>query len=113
MDSDADSSNILPLPTIDSTETESKRGRTLTAQSTWAHTRPAHDGEDQFHKGRPIQYCIHCTEQSYGTFITTNMQKHLKSKHQISIDPILSLLQEATINQLQQLYLKAKSSGQK
>jgi hypothetical protein len=112
MDSDADSSNFLPLPTIDSVQTESKKGRTPTAHITWAHTRPAHDGETQFYKKAPMQYCIYCTESVYGTSVTTNMRNHLKSKHQISIDPILGPLQQATIDQLDQLYLKAASSGQ-
>ena len=50
MDSDIDSSNLLPLPTIDSAETESKKGRIPTAQTTWAYTRSAHTGEPQFYK---------------------------------------------------------------
>ena len=40
------------------------------------------------------------------------MRNHLKSKHQISIDSAPSTLQQAIINQLQQLYLKAESFGQ-
>ena len=114
MESDADSSNLLP-PTIDSTEAESKKGRTPTAQLIWAHARPAYDGEAQFYKNqkdRPIQYCIYCKESLYSTCVTTNMRHHLKSKHQILIDSIPSKLQQVTIDQLQQLYLKAKSSGQ-
>ena len=50
MDSDADSSNLLPLPTIDSVETESKKGRTPTSQIIWAHTCSARDGETPFYK---------------------------------------------------------------
>ena len=44
MDSDADSSNLLP-PTVDSTDAESKKGRTPTAQLIWAYTHPA-EGEE-------------------------------------------------------------------
>ena len=112
MDSNFDSSDLLPLPTSDSGKTESKKGRTQTSQMIWTHTRPARDGEAQFHKDRSIQYCVYCTESSYGSSVTTNMQNHLKSKHQISIEPTLSILQQSIINQLQQLYLKAESSGQ-
>ena len=92
MDSDVNSSNFLPLPTVDSVKTGSKKGRTPAAQMTWAHTRPAHDGEAQFHGDAAIQYCIYCTELSYSSTVTTNMRKHLKLKHQISIDPTLSTL---------------------
>lgn len=56
MDSDADFSDFLSLSTADSVETESKMGKTPTARVTCAHTRPARDGEAQFHRDRPIQY---------------------------------------------------------
>src|SRR5215469_9640542 len=111
MDSDADSSNLLP-PTVDSTDAESKKGRTPTAQLIWAHTRSAEGEEPQFYKNqkdRPIKYCIYCKESSYSTSVTTNMRSHLNLKHQILINSILSKLQQAITNQLQQLYLKAKS----
>jgi len=98
MDSDADSSNFLPLPTIDSVENKSKKGRIPIAQITWAYTCPACKGETQFHKGQSIQYCIYYTESLYGTSVTTNIQNHLKSKHQISIDSTPSTLQQAIIN---------------
>jgi hypothetical protein len=110
MDSDTDSSNSSLLPTLDSVETGSKRG--TAASTTWAHTRPARDGEALFHRNAPIKYCIYCTESSYGTSVTTNMRNHLKSKHQISIEAIPGIIQQTTINQLQRLYAKAESLGQ-
>ena len=40
------------------------------------------------------------------------MRNHLKAKHKISIERTLSPIQATTIQQLQQLYLRAESSGQ-
>jgi hypothetical protein len=111
MDSEADSSIAPPSTTLDSGETRSTRGRS--AHTTWAHTRPARDGEQEHHGTARIKYCIHCTESSpYGTSVTTNMRHHLNSKHQISVETVPGSVQIATINQLQQLYLRAESSGQ-
>ena len=111
MDSELDSS-IAPLSTtLDSGDTPSTRGRS--AHTTWIHTRPARDGEQEHHGTARIKYCIHCTESpSYGTSVTTNMRHHLNSKHHISIETVPGPVQIATINQLQQLYLRAESSGQ-
>jgi hypothetical protein len=109
MDSDADSSSLFYVPTLDSTETESRsdsnRGKTPTGSITWAHTRPARDDEVKFHKKAPIKYCVHCTDSSYGTSVTINMRNHLKSKHQISIQSVPSALQQTVVHQLQQLLL--------
>jgi hypothetical protein len=112
MDSDANSSHLSYLPTQDSVKTESKRGKTATGYLTWAHTRLPHEGEAKFHKNAPIKYCIHCTESSYGTSVTTNMRNHLQKNHQISVESIPSGIQQATIDQLEQLYRKAESLGQ-
>jgi len=110
MDSEADLSIPSRSETPDSVETRSKRG--LAARTTWAHTRPARDGEAEYLGNSQIKYCIHCTELSYGTSVTTNMRHHLMSKHQIRIETTPGSIQQATIDQLQRLYIKAESSGQ-
>jgi hypothetical protein len=75
------SSSIHPGSIEGSTE-----GSKKAAYTTWEHTRPARDGEDQFYKKAPMKYCIYCIEPSYGTSVTTNMRNHLKSRHQILIE---------------------------
>ena len=106
MDSEADSSSLAPPATLDSDKSGSKRGRS--AHTTWAHTRSARDGENSQHK-----YCTHCTVQPpYGTSVSTNMRHHLKSKHGISVERTPGLVQAETVHQLQQLYIRAESSGQ-
>ena len=107
MASKADSSLFARSATQDSTQSRT-RGRS--AHTTWIHSRTAHktNGEDP-----KLKYCIHCTTTPiYGTSVTTNMQKHLLLKHQIDIERDLSLIQAATIQQLEQLYLRAESSSQ-
>jgi hypothetical protein len=105
MDSEADSS-ILASSINQNTTTKSKRGRS--AHTTWIHTRTARNEEDS-----ELKFCIHCTESSsYDTSVTTNMRKHLESKHEIIVDRISDSVQTETIQQLQQLYTRAQSSDQ-
>jgi hypothetical protein len=105
MDSEADSSLLTRSTTQDSIQTGS-RGQS--AHTTWIYSRTVHDGEDP-----KLKYCIYCTEAPiYCTTVTTNMRDHLKSKHQIIIERTPGPIQAATIQQLQQLYLRAESSGQ-
>ena len=76
MASKADSSPFERLATQDSSQT---RTRGPSAHTTWIHSRMAHEtnGEDP-----KLKYCIHCiTTPIYGTLVTTNMRKHLLSKH--------------------------------
>ena len=107
MASEADSSLLKRSATQDSGQT---RTRGPSAHTTWIHSCTAREtnGEDP-----KLKYCIHCTTTPiYGTSVTTNMRKHLLSKHQIDIERDLGLIQAATIQQLEQLYLRAESSGQ-
>jgi hypothetical protein len=111
MDSEADSSVLSPSTTLDSVESEPSKRRS--ARTTWAHTRSARDGERAYDGKASIKYCIHCTEpSSYGNSVTTNMRHHLRSKHQISVEIAPAPVQQATIDQLQRLYIKAESSNQ-
>jgi hypothetical protein len=91
MASEADSSHFEHSATQDSSQT---RTRGPSAPTTWIHSRAAHetDGEDP-----KLKYCIHCTTPIYGTSVTTNIQRHLLSKHQIDIERDLSPIQAATI----------------
>ena len=107
MASEADSSLFEHSATQDSSQT---RTRGPSAHTTWIHSHTACEtnGEDP-----KLNYCIHCAMTPiYGTSVTTNMWKHLLSKHQIIIERDPSLIQAATIQQLAQLYLQAESSGQ-
>jgi len=107
MASEADSSLFERSATQDSSQT---RTRGPSAHTTWIHSRSARetDGEDP-----KLKYCIHCTTTPiYRTSITTNMRHHLSSKHQIVVERDPGSIQAATIQQLQQLYLRAESSGQ-
>jgi hypothetical protein len=107
MASEADSSLFERSATQDSTQSRT-RGRS--AHTTWIHSRTAHeeDGEDS-----KLRYCIHCTTTPiYGTIVTTNMRAHLQTKHAIIVEREPSLIQATTVQQLQQLYLRADLSGQ-
>ena len=80
MDSEADSSSIIP----ESTVSRSKRSRT--ALATWAHACKALDDEAEFKGQNHILYYRHCLPESvYNTPITTNFRRYLLSKHNISI----------------------------
>ena len=107
MASEADSSLFEHSATQDSTQSRT-RGRS--AHTTWIHSRTAReeDGEDS-----KLRYCIHCTTMPiYGTIVTTNMWAHLQTKHAIIIEREPGLIQATTVQQLQQLYLRADLSGQ-
>ena len=107
MASEADLSLFARSATQDSTQSRT-RGRS--AHTTWIHSRTAHkeDGEDP-----KLRYCIHCTTTPiYGTAVTTNMRAYLQTKHDVIIEREPSLIQATTVQQLQQLYLRADLSGQ-
>jgi len=107
MASEADSSLFERLATQDSSQT---RTRGPSAHTTWIHSRTARDTDGEDLK---LKYCIHCTTTPiYGTSVTTNMRRHLLLKHQIDIERDPGPIQVATIQQLQQLYLRAELSGQ-
>jgi hypothetical protein len=76
MASEADSSLLERSATQDLSQT---RTRGLSAHATWIHSRTARETNREDPK---LKYCIHCTTTPiYGTLVTTNMQKHLLSKH--------------------------------
>ena len=107
MASEPDSSLFEHSSTQDSSQT---RTRGPSAHTTWIHSRTARETDREDPK---LKYCIHCTTTPiYATSVTTNMRKHLLSKHQIDIERDPGLIQAATIQQLQQLYLRAELSGQ-
>jgi hypothetical protein len=85
MDSEADSSVLSFLITLDSVESELSKRRL--ARTTWAHTRVARDGKRAYDRKALIKYYIYCTEpSSYGNSIITNMRHHLRSKYQIFVE---------------------------
>jgi hypothetical protein len=107
MASEEGSSHFAHSATEDSAQSKS-RGRS--AHSTWIHSRQANqeDGEDP-----KLKYCIHCTTiPIYATMVTTNMRAHLQAKHSIAIERQLGLVQATTVQQLEQLYLRANLSSQ-
>jgi hypothetical protein len=103
MASEGDSSSYIESTTQESTRT---RG---TTSSVWAHSRTAHDGEDPAYR-----YCIHCTtDPIFKTkMVSTNLRSHLKSKHAIFVEVTLGLVQSKALQQLIDLYNRAKSSSQ-
>src|SRR5271167_1289295 len=110
MDSDANSSLLAPSTTQVSTRSGSKRSRGPPASTVWAHCRTARNNEDP-----AVKYCNYCTDPNtpiYFSSISSNMRKHLESKHAIVVEVTLGQIQTKTLQQLQQLYLKAESSGQ-
>jgi len=110
MDSEADSATTTSYITPDLADTgseQSKRKNNQSAASTWAHTRAAGQGENPASK-----YCKYCTEDPYGTHVSTNMRGHLKSKHDITVEVTRSAVETKAIRQLQDLYSRAESSEQ-
>ena len=103
MDSDANSS--FEQSTQDSLQARTQKS---SAASTWMHSRAARDKEDP-----QLKYCIHCTTpHSYGTTVTTNMRNHLTKMHGITVSRTPGTIQNTVLQQLQQLYVRAESSGQ-
>jgi hypothetical protein len=111
MDSDSNSSLRLPSTDLESSRS-SKRG--VLAKAVWAYTRMGRPDTTEDPKQR---YCLVCERENlvpiYATTVTTNQRNHLKSKHSVTIEVEreLSPLHSEVIEQLQQLYLKAESSG--
>ena len=110
MDSEANSSLIAPSTTQESFQSASKQSKGQISSIVWAECRTARDNENPDPK---LRYCKHCTNDTpYSTSISSNMRKHLKSKHKIDIEVALSRIQATALQQLQQLYLRAEGSGQ-
>ena len=80
------------------------------SSAVWAHYRAACDDEDPDSK---LKYCTYYTTlKIYCMNINFNMWKHLRAWHNIDIDIAVSQVQATTLQQLEQLYLQAKSSSQ-
>jgi hypothetical protein len=106
MDSEAESS-FTPSTSFQSTL---KQLRSQVSSAVWAHCRKARDDEDPDPK---LKYCTHCTTPSiYCTSISTNMRKYLKGQHKIDVEIPISRVQATTLQQLEQLYLRAELLGQ-
>ena len=85
--------------------------------SVWAHSCWSCDNDSE-HDSK-LKYCIFysCLEHftSYYTSISINMQRHLWWHHEITVKNSVDSVQEAILKQLEQLeqlYLNAKSSDQ-
>ena len=78
----------------------------------WAHCRQLTTDENQDHL-----YCSYClvglTPPPYGTSVSQNIKKHLKGRHEITIERALSKNQVAVNKQLRQLYQQAKANDKR
>src|SRR5436190_21419466 len=103
MDSEPDSS-FAPSTSVQSAL---KKSRSQTS-AVWTHCRAARDDEDP-----KFKYCTLCTTSPpYCTNISSNMRTHLRRRHQIDVETSVGQVQTAALEQLEQLYLRAKLSGQ-
>src|SRR6266487_103807 len=107
MDSEADSSFSVP------TRSTSKAAN----NPVWAHSRRPCDNDPE--RDPKLRYCTLCPclghPAPYYTSISTNMRRHLRRHHEITVESSVGSVQGATLEQLEQLerlYLNAKSSGQ-
>lgn len=114
MDSEVDLSSLAPPTTQGSIETVSKksRKRTPTATETWPNARKPKDGEPEKQGKNRIFYCKYCSDPPYSTFASNSFRAHLNSKHGIKVESTPGPVQSATLDQLQQLYIRAMSTGQ-
>ena len=85
--------------------------------SVWAHSHQSCNNDSE-HDSK-FRYYILCScfrhSASYYTSISINMWKHLWQHHEITVESSVDSVQEATLEQLEQLeqlYLNAKSSDQ-
>jgi hypothetical protein len=110
MASEVDSSEFIYSATQETQDSIETRTKGRSAHSTWiySHTAREEDGENPEER-----YCLYCKEKPiYSTKVTTNLRNHLKSNYSIIVVQAPGQVQAATINQLEQLYLRAESSGQ-
>lgn len=112
MDPDVDLSSLTPSTTQDSIDAESKKRRKGSAVETWAHARPPKDGEPERQGKNRIFYCKYCTDPPYHAVASNSFRAHLKNEHEIEVQSRPSPIQSATLDQLQQLYIRAMSTGQ-
>ena len=79
-------SSIFALSTTQiSTQSQFKPPRGPAPSIVWDHCRAANNSENP-----AVKYCKYCTDPAYSSSISSNMKKHLKSKHGI----VLNLLQD-------------------
>jgi hypothetical protein len=98
----------LQPPSTAGNSVKAKRKGGRSAETTWNHSRPPFPHKISNHK-----YCIHCQESDiYHTNVSSNMRGHLKTHHNIIVEPTQSSIQQDVVKQLEQLYLQAESSNQ-
>jgi hypothetical protein len=103
MDSEADSSVFGRSTTQNSVQGVLGRSRGAPAFTVWVHYRTARDNEDLNPR---LRYCDYCVDVlAYSTSNSLNMRKHLKGKHDITVEIAPGRIQAVTLQQLQQLYL--------
>ena len=84
MDSEAESSLLAPLTTVDSASTHPTRARTAVA--TWAHACTALGTEPEYSGQNHIFYCIYCPQESlYSSTVTSNFRRHFNLKHLLQV----------------------------
>ena len=84
MDSEAESSLLVPSTTVDSASTRPTRAQTAVA--TWAHARTALGTELEYLGRNHILYCIHCPQESlYSSTVTSNFRRHFNLKHLLQV----------------------------
>jgi hypothetical protein len=76
----------------------------------WKHCREPTEEENQAYLY--CSYCTNSTRSPYGTSISENMKKHIKSIHKLTIGSTLSKNQVAVNMQLKQYYHEATGSSE-
>ena len=85
-----------------------KQLKNQVSSAVWNYCHAAQNNEDL-----KFKYCIYCiTSEIYFTNISFNMWKHLQTQHNVDVDIAVNQVQAATFQQLEQLYLQAKSFNQ-
>lgn len=112
MDSEIDSSSFIPSIVEDSIETTSEKSRERSAIETWAHTREPKDGEPERRGKNLIFYCKYCSDPPYSATASNSFRYHLETIHGVKVESTPGPVQSATLDQLQQLYVRATSTDQ-
>ena len=85
-----------------------KQLRSQVSSAVWNHCCATQNDENS-----KFKYCIYyMIFKIYFTNISFNMWKHFQTQHNVDIDIAVSQVQAATLQQLEQLYLQAKSFDQ-
>jgi len=111
MASDTGSTPFLQSSPHESSQSQSQ-SRKWKSQ-VWDHCRTARDEDNE---ASELLYCSHCESNSrkkpYGSNVATNMKKHLFSVHMITVGKEVGKIQAEVVRQLEQLHLRAKTTGQ-